>query len=400
MLTLQETLWQLARNKGRTVILVLASAMLAGCVAFYLGNIRANEEAIEALAESTAVTVSVSNSTGQNQSGLNISVLRYENFIHSPYLEDFRSNGVAVGAYAQEAREKPIASGNDCSIVGVSHMDCLWDVTECEFLEGYDGSFLEGSQPLCLMYREFAKRNGMEPGDQISLPVWLMNRRQGGVIDYTPVGEHSFTIVGLFDSTAPMELYVPVQWLREAAEAQGERFTYAYLYASMKDPRQLNRFKEGVEEMGFLEPDPEGQDEWEGAFLAVEDQNFITAAEEFGRSIVVFRRFQTPFFLLVLAMIVLAIFLIMRGSRRVMAISISLGRSKLLCAMGCFLAALFAELAGCALVFPAMVFLAGLSAQGGLMICGAFLLCACIGDAAALILLLRFNAFTLLTAAE
>ena len=33
MLTLQETIWQLARNKGRTVILLLASAMLAGCVA-------------------------------------------------------------------------------------------------------------------------------------------------------------------------------------------------------------------------------------------------------------------------------------------------------------------------------------------------------------------------------
>ncbi len=50
MLTLQETLWQLARNKGRAVILLQASAVLAGCMAFYLNNIRTNEEAIDRLA--------------------------------------------------------------------------------------------------------------------------------------------------------------------------------------------------------------------------------------------------------------------------------------------------------------------------------------------------------------
>ena len=400
MLTLQETIWQLARNKGRTVLLVLASALLAGCVAFYLGNIRANQEAIQALARNSSITVAVANSTGENESGLNIATLRQENFIQNPYLKDFRCNSVAVGAYAEKARQKPIASGNDCSVVGVNSMECLWDITECQFLDGYDESFFEGSDPLCIMFKGFAERNGIEMGDQVSLPVYLMNRRQGGAIDYTPIGDQTFTVIGLFDSVAPMELYVPVQWMREAAEAQGVKFTYAYLYATLKDPLQLNRFKEGAGEMSFLEPNPDSYDEWEGATLKVDDQNFITAAEEFGRSIVMFRRFQTPFFALVLAMIVLAIFLIMRGSRRVIAISVSLGRSKFLCATGSFLAAFLAELAGCALVLPVMVLLAGLSLSGGLMICGVFLLCACVGDAVALALVLRFDALTLLTAVE
>ncbi len=51
----------------------------------------------------------------------------------------------------------------------------------------------------------------------------------------------------------------------------------------------------------------------------------------------------------------LAIFLIMRGSRRVIAISISLGRPRFLCAAGCFLAALLVELAGFALVVTGSV---------------------------------------------
>lgn len=73
-----------------------------------------------------------------------------------------------------------------------------------------------------------------------------------------------------------------------------------------------------------------------GAAITVQDEQYITA-EPLGQTVVLFRRFQIPFFALVISMIVLAIFLIMRGSRRVMAISVSLGRPRFLCAMGCFL---------------------------------------------------------------
>ena len=38
MLTIQETLWQLLRNKGRSLILVLASAMIVEFMAFLYGQ--------------------------------------------------------------------------------------------------------------------------------------------------------------------------------------------------------------------------------------------------------------------------------------------------------------------------------------------------------------------------
>lgn len=168
----------------------------------------------------------------------------------------------------------------------------------------------------------------------------------------------------------------------------------------MKDPRQINTFKESIKDINFLEPNPDTMMDFTGATITVDDQQYIISAETLGQTVVLFRRFRIPFFGLVTGMIVLAIFLIMRGSRRVMAISISVGRPRVLCAMSCFLAALIAEAAGCALVFPAMVLLAGLSAEGAAAICGAFLLCSCAGNIIALCLILRFNAFTLLTAAE
>lgn len=401
MLTLQETIWQLARNKGRTVILLLASAMLAGCVAFYLSNIRANEEAIERLAATIPVTVNVANPSGDRTYGLNINVFRHENFLSSPYLEDFHYDIYGEGAYSEENRAlEPFQK--DCNVNAVSDLGCLWMPDgEFTYLEGYDESIFQSDEAVCLVETMFAERYDIKVGDEVTFPVYTLTYDLYEDIIYTPLGEQTLKVVGTSHSgDNPKEFIVPVNWMRKTMESQGIEVNYNEMWASMKDPRQLNAFKESIKDISFLEPNPDTMMDFTGAAITVNDQQYVTSAETIGQTISLFKRFQVPFFVLAIGMIILAIFLIMRGSRRVIAISISLGRPRFLCAAGCFLAALIAELGGCVLVFPAMVLLAGLSFGGALMICGAFLLCACAGDIVALLLLLRFNAFTLLTAVE
>lgn len=401
MLTLQETFWQLVRNKGRTVILVLASAMLAGCMAFYLSNIAANEEAIDRLAETIPIEVRVANSQGDRTAGLNINAFRHDNFLTSPYLEDFYASIWAEGAYSEEARAREIFQ-KDCNVPAISGLDCIWMPDgEFTYSDGYDETMFQSDEAICLIGREFAERNGIEVGDEVSLPIYTMTFDLYQDVIYTPLGEQTLKVVGTSHSFEnPKEFMVPEKWMRKVMESQGIDVMYNEQGAMLKDPRQLNAFKDSIRDLQFLEPNPEAMDEFTGGIIIVEDEQYVTSAETLGKTIVLFKRFQTPFFGLVIGMIVLAIFLIMRGSRRVIAISASLGRSKFLCALASFLAAFIAELAGCALVLPVMVLLAGLSLTGGLTICGAFLLCACIGDTVALILLLRFNTFTLLSAVE
>lgn len=399
MLTFREAFWQLTRNRGRSLILLLAAAFLAGCAAFYLGNIRANEEAIAALAKSIDVQVVVANSTGENQAGLNIPTVQHDNFINNPYLKDFRENAVYIAAFTEESRQRQVTS-EDPGVVGINCEECLWDVTGYEYLPGYDGSFLGGNEPLCIMFRDFAKEYGVELGDEVSFPLYQMKRLQGGGMEFNSVGEQTLKVVGLFDSYYPQQMYVPVQWLRETAEGAGVKFFYSYLYAAMKDPMELNHFKAGAMDMAFLPPNPESRDEWSGTTLVVEDQNFVGPAEELGASVLTFRQFQAPFFVMVVGLVMLAIFLIMRGSRRDMAIASSLGRPRLLVALGSFLAAFAAELLGCLMILPVMVLGAGLSVGGALLVCGAFLLCAALGNVLGLMLILRFDAFTLLTATD
>ncbi|WP_322176544.1 hypothetical protein [Acutalibacter caecimuris] len=298
MFVLQETAWQLFRNKGRTIILLLASAMLAGCMAFYLGNIRASEETLEQLARSTPVQVDVTNSRGEFGLGINIEPIRCDNFISNPYLEALRTVIYAQGAYGVEARAAEHFSGGDCTTTGVNCLAAIWMPDgEFTYMDGYDESFLTTEQPLCLVDKEFAMNNGIEVGSEVSYLIYMLQFDQYGT-NFAPLGEHCLKVVGTSHSTLnPQQFIVPVGWMRRTAEEQDIAFVYNDVSGRMKDPRQLNEFKEGIMEMSFLEPNPDAQDQFSGISIVVDDEQYIASAEKLGQNIMLFRNFLAPFLL-------------------------------------------------------------------------------------------------------
>jgi len=404
MFTLQETFWQLSRNRARTIILLLATALLAGCMAFYLGNIRANQEAYERLAEVTKIQVNVTCGSGEMNSGLNITPQSKEKFMNSPYLENFFYDSRAVGTFSPEARSKEPEGDTfyDVNLACINGLGAIYSPDyELDFLEGYDESFFAGEDPWAVVLDDFADENGIEPGDQLTFPVYTHFFNDDDTGRYELLGNLTLTVIGLYHSEKyPVTMLVPVEWFRTECDARGVNLYYNAVGATLKDTRQINQFKQSIPDIPFLEPDPKSKDMHSGATICVYDEEYINKAEVFGQNIMMFRRFLVPFFVLAIGLIILAIFLIMRSSRQDIAIACSLGRPKFLCALSCFLAALFAEVIGCVLVFPAMVFLAGVSVSGSLGICGVFLLCSCLGNVVALAFILRFDTFTLLTAAE
>ena len=404
MFTLEETFLQLSRNRTRTVILLLATALLAGCMAFYLGNIRANQEAFDRLASTTKIQVDITSGNGVMNSGLNITPQSKEKFMSSSYLENFLYGSRAVGTYSPEAQSRePVGDlFYDMDFAPVNNMNAIYlPDYEMDFAQGYDESFLAGDEPWAVVLDTFAAANSIELGDQLTFPVYMHIYNDDNTVRYELIGNLTLKVIGLYHSDQyPKTMLVPVEWLRKECEARDASFYYNNVGATLKDTRQINRFKQSIPDIPFLEPDPESTDMHSGATICVNDEEYIKRAEVFTQNIMLFRRFQVPFFVLAIGLIILAIFLIMRSSRQDIAIACSLGRPKLLSALSCFLAALFAEVVGCVLVFPAMVFLAGVSVSGSLGICGIFLLCSCLGNVAALALILRFDTFTLLTAAE
>lgn len=400
MFLFTEMRYQLFRSKGRSILMACIAALLLAAMGFYLGNIQTNQAALDDLAENIPVAVKITSRDGSRQVGLNIDTQHFDG-LSTAGVHHVLCTGQASGAFGEEARQEPDFDGGDTTLVGVNCEEALLISPEyLSYGEGWDASFFEGDENLCLVHEKYAEDHGIEVGDEISLPLYLL-RWYTGDVTFDSIGEVSLKVVGvcsvqetLFE---PTSLYVPVQWLRNMSEQAGVSFTYTTFSAELDDPVRLNDFKASLPKLGFMEPFEDANDRYAGDAVSVEDELFIKTAVKLRKNIQVFQAFLIPFFVLVIVLASLSTFLMLRSARRDMALARSLGRPKAVSGLVQFLSVLAADLVGAALALPVLLCAVGLTLAQTAVVAGVFLLCAAAGTALALVLLLRFNALALLT---
>lgn len=400
MFLFTEIRYQLFRNKGRSILLVCVAALLLGAMGFYFSNIQSNQDALADLSGNIPVTVDVVSRDGSRQGGLNIDTQHFDG-LSAAGVHHVLCSSTASGAFGEEARQEPDFDGGDTTLVGVNCEEALGISQDClSYAEGWDASMFEGNENVCLVHEKYAKEHGIEVGDEISLPVYLL-RWYTGYVTFHSIGEVPLRVVGLCSVQEtlfePTSLYVPVRWLRNAAEQADVPFTYGWFSAELDDPMKLNEFKANLPKLGFMEPFEDANDRYAGDAVAVDDELFIKTAVQLQKNIRVFQAFLVPFFALAILLAFLSTFLLLRGSRRDMALARSLGRPKAVSGSIHFLAVLAADLIGALLALPVMLWAIGLTPPQAAAIIGLFLLCAAAGAALALVLLLRFHALALLT---
>lgn len=400
MFLFTEMRYQLFRSKGRSILMACIAALLLGAMGFYLGNIQTNQAALDDLAENIPVAVKITSRDGSRQVGLNIDTSHFDG-LSAAGVHHVLCTGQASGAFGEEVRQEPDFDGGDTTLVGVNCEEALLISPEyLSYAEGWGASFFEGDENLCLVHENYAEAHGIKVGDEISLPLYLL-RWYTGSVTFDSIGEVSLKVVGvcsvqetLFE---PTSLYVPVQWLRNTAEQAGVSFTYTNFSAELDDPMRLNEFKANLPKLGFMEPFEDANDRYAGDAVSVEDELFIKTAVKLRENIRVFQVFLIPFFVLVMVLASLSTFLMLRSTRRDMALARSLGRPKAVSGLAQFLSVLAADLVGVVLALPVLLCAVGLTLAQAAVVAGAFLLCAAAGAALALVLLLRFNALALLT---
>lgn len=406
---------QLFRSKGRSLLLAAVSALLCGCLAFYVGNIFSSQRALETINETTPAEVYISNREGDQIDNLNINYARHD--ILLPWMREVFTTSQGSGAFLEENRpatqEESYSFQKDTTFLAVNRWEAT-DIQKPEFFalaEGRDLSLLEGEEGLCIISEEYGERMGLAMGDSFTMPVCETKYTASRAPSEFYIGDMTLTVAGTFPPNASTErlvdMYVPVGWFRAQVEAlSGEPFAYTSFKGYLTDSMNMNEFKATVGDYGFWQPfylyDPNeiNPDMSEGKCILMEDENFIKTAEKLAETVRQFTNFLAPFFLAVVCLVTLAIFLVLRGARRNMAIACSLGRPKVLIGGANLLAALCAELAGCLVMLPVMIGLVHIPVGAAALICGAFLLCALAGDLLGLWLLLRFDAIALLTAAK
>ena len=399
MFLFTELRYQLFRNFKRSILTFCISIFLVGCAAFYLGNIRSNEVALKGLSEAVPVQVQVMSHNGKSNSNLNIDPYFHDVLI-SADVKNVKSRAVLAGVLSPEAKAQEMLLGGDTEILAVNDISAAKGVSaeNIIFADKWDISFLAGDKLVCLISEIYAESHGLTIGDRITPALYASVF--GMVTKYKPIGEYTLEIIGTY-AGGSSDFLVPVEWARTAADeyAKGS-FYYESLCVELCDPMQLNAFKAQMHEKGFLEPDSESTAANFGDVLSVEDQLFIETAEKLQLNLRVFESFRIPFFLLIVLLTTLTIFLTLRSSAREMAISCSLGSSRLRSFGVYFGSNMLVNLIACGVIFPLILHLTSMPAADMLGVCALYLLCAAIGTALALAFLLRFDILTQLTKAD
>ncbi len=399
MFLFTEMKYQLFGNLKRSVLTLCVSALLFCCMMFYLGNIRSNEAALNGLSEAVSVRVQVMSHDGKSNTGLNIDPY-YHDALVSADVKNVKSCAVLAGAVSCDAKTQDMFLGGDIKVLAVNDVSAAKDVAgdEVVLADGWDISVLTEDKPVCLVNEAYAEGHDIDIGDQVSPTLYTVIF--GMVTKYKSIGESPLEVVGKFTG-GDRDLLVPIGWARAVSDEHAKgSFYYESLSAELSDPMKLNAFKAEMREKGFLEPDPGSTAGYFGDVLSVEDQQFVETAEKLQQNLQVFKSFTIPFFLLVVLLTTMTIFLTLRSSEREMAISCSLGSSKMRCFCVCFGSNMLINLIACGAIFPMLLCLTAISMKDIFFVCALYLICAAIGTAFALLFLLRFDILTQLTKSD
>lgn len=386
----------ITRAPVRSVLIVCVSALIVCGMALYLRNIQVTEEALNDLAQQMPVTIRVTNRDGYLHEGLRILPKDVDYLLES---------GVRDPVYtATDFIAEPVGS-----IYGTNALDSLDGLSRSDFtfMDGWDESFPMSRKPVIALREDIAGKNGWQLGDRFRLEFSMLDRTKNttgtGEPDIKKVGGYSVTMIATYPGKPDtVEAVMPVDWLRGIADIALPvgTFKYSSFSAVMEEPRELNAYKDGLEEWGFYERSAVADPDLEGDTLSVEDEMYIKTAGEMMETLNLYRAFLLPFFIIVTLIITMVTFLVLRSCRRQIAIAGSLGRPKLRNAAAHFCSTVIVQLAGCLLALLTLAWTAGLPLWLTGITLAAFGLCALGGTAAALLLLFRFDTLTLLTKEE
>lgn len=383
------------RSRGRSVLVLCIAALLAACMAFYVGNIGVNKAALQSLSDSVPVTVRITSRNGAKTAGLNIEAKPFDHLTEAG-VHDVRCTAVAAGAFSPEVRAQEMFLGGDTIVRAGNSLEALeLSADNLHFADGQSAAFLSGDSAQCVIGEDYAERTGLHPGDTLSLEIYTVRQSMNGTI-YQMIGDAALKIIGTHSAPGGVDVILPVNFLRTEAETAGVSFLYDSCSALVDDSTHLKDFKAEMQKY-FMDINPSAEDPNAGDALSVEDELFVKTASRLRQNIALFQSMLVPFFALIIGLVVLTTFLTMRSTRRDMAIARSLGVSKWRCAAPNFISTVLLDMLGCAVILPILSAALHIPALSAHAIFGLFTLCAALGTAAALLCLLRFDTLTLLT---
>lgn len=332
--TVKKILLNITRNKGRSLILAVYSFLTVFFVGIYFGNLEQNQQLLTELGAKIPVTASISNSTGDRLTGLDITEKRIELFMELGLKEcavTAESYGnIGVAPENTEERASVHLTGTNT----VSSMDA-WKPKFSQEREQVE-ELLSGEKGLCLLNENYVQERGMsyQAGDVLDIHLYrALYDDFDGVTGFVEITSSELEIAGFYQTAQESaleaaDIVCPVSWLARQYEEAGEKLLYSSAKGIVENPLEINRLKSKAEEARFLQTDIQSVGGRSGNALVIDDRFFIQSASQLKNSIHLLNLFRMPLLLLVIGISALVCFFAMCSRKQEIYLERCMGRKR------------------------------------------------------------------------
>lgn len=325
------------RGRYKSLLSVLICAVITLLLCLYMGNLENSRQMLRELPKALPVTASVSNLSGSMDAGLQISEERLDGILQSEYAEHPLVS-VRLMAGFGEFDIRDWAENLTMYGGGINDVDAVEGLNETDIslMEGAGTDFLQSDRMECMIQKDILEEKGLKVGDTVTLTTYYYWYWDYGEPRSSPLDVGEYTIVGTMENVGsylgvlPANILLPFQTVRESYARAEIPFYADSCKFTVKNPLELNAFKEQMGELQFLPVSATAEYSFDGNALTVRDDTFIRSAERTKESISLLEGFLPFVFLVVLFAGYLTSYLFTQNRRAEYALmrSVGVGRGK------------------------------------------------------------------------
>lgn len=286
--------YSIKRRKTANFIIIGISIMLAVLLNVYFGNISGYRNQLAELSQNVPVYCQITSRNGNLGNGLFISEKTVDSLLRSGAVTE-ESCMVVLMAGEGDFLQAEYAAHLNLYVVGANRPEAVGELTYDMIHMDKDETdgFFASDRPECIVSEKTLKKHGWEIGDVIPLNFYYY----GAESEFTKLELHPMgrvaevKIAGSMEdllgktNAAGADIIMPFEAVRNVYHQADVPFFADMFTFHVKNPLELNAFKEEMREIGLQETAPEAADSYTGCALGVRDSSFIASATDLRHSI-------------------------------------------------------------------------------------------------------------------
>lgn len=301
--------YSIKKRKTANLITAGISIMLVLLLNLYFGSIGSYQRQLADLAQNVPIYCQITNLNGTLGNGLFIPKRTVDALMESGQIKDLSYMTVMMageGDFAQAEYSKHL----NLYVVGANKAEAAGELTnDMISMESQNvDEFFASDRMECVVNEKEMRRRGWEIGDRITLKCYYYDpaseytkieiHPMEGVVELEIVGSME-DVIGKTNAIA-MDVILPVKTAEHIFEQSGLLFFADTVTFHVRDPLNLDIFKDKMQELGLMEISPDSMNSYTGCALAVRDASFIASATDLRRSIELMQSFLPVVCILVL----------------------------------------------------------------------------------------------------